>query len=386
MNKYSASITCLLILLLGLAPARVGSAADETLNNASIIELQGLNLGDAVMIEKIKTSKCNFDTSVPALKSLQQAKVSSAVIQAMLATKSATAGAAAPDANLNINVNDPLAMHPAGIWAVQEAGGKKAMSRIDYSQPRFASKGGGYNPWTGVTVEQFIYLSGLNAKVQLPHRRPVFYFYFGTGQTLASQGGSYEFLNSQSPDEFMLIRFQTRDGQRQLSTAKGNGWGYSRNIDKSTRSFESEKVAEGIYKITMKKDLMNGEYAFSSAPQEGHGQCFTFGVASTEPYQAPTTVTDPEIIALCDKLKADKPNDVINALKTLREKDAPEAVPQILPCLKSSNSNVKRDACRTLAVLGDKSIIPSIEPLLKDSKKDVVKDAQDAIDILKTKS
>src|ERR1700704_3930398 len=149
MNKSSTSITCLLILLIGLAPALAGLAADETLTNASIIELQGLNLGDAVMIEKIKTSKCDFDTSIGGLKQLQQAKVSSAVIQAMLATKSAAAGAVVSDAN--INVNDPLAMHSAGVWALQEAGGQKTMSRIDFYQPRFASKGGGYNPWAGVT-------------------------------------------------------------------------------------------------------------------------------------------------------------------------------------------------------------------------------------------
>src|SRR2546421_6255656 len=117
MNKYSAAIISLLILLNGLAPALVGLAADETLSNASIIELQGLNLGDAVMIEKIKTSKCNFDTSIDGLKQLQQAKVSPAVIQAMLATKSAAPGAVA--SNANINVNEPLARHPAGGWVLQ---------------------------------------------------------------------------------------------------------------------------------------------------------------------------------------------------------------------------------------------------------------------------
>jgi hypothetical protein len=362
----------------------VQAASEAPLTNDSIVELQGLNLGDAVIIEKIKTSKCNFDTSIDGLKKLKAAKVSSAVIQAMLATKSPAAASTVSDAN--INVNDPLAMHSAGVWVLQEAGGKKTMSKVDYYQPQFASKGSGYNPWSGVTVEQFVYLPGLKAKIQLSARRPVFYFYFVNGRQLATQGGSFEFMNLQSPDEFMLIRFQTKDGRRELTTSKGNGWYYSKNMDKSTRGFDAEKVAEGIYKITTKKDLMNGEYAFSAAPEEGHGQCFPFGIVSTEPYHFPTTITDPEIIALCETLKSSKPNEVIKALKTLREKDAPEAVEQILPCLKNSNSNVKRDACRTLAVLGDSSIIPYIEPLLKDSRKDVIKDAQDAIDQLKPKS
>ena len=93
MKKYSRSFIYFVILLVSLALAPAASAADETLNNASIIELQGLNLGDAVIIEKIKTSKSDFDTSINGLKQLKAASVSAPVIQAMLATKSSAPGA-----------------------------------------------------------------------------------------------------------------------------------------------------------------------------------------------------------------------------------------------------------------------------------------------------
>ena len=81
--RYHRSIFCFSVLcvsllslcILGVGTPR-GSAAEETLNNASVIELQGLNLGDAVIIEKIKTSKCEFDTSITGLKQLKAAKVS----------------------------------------------------------------------------------------------------------------------------------------------------------------------------------------------------------------------------------------------------------------------------------------------------------------------
>ena len=84
-------------------------------------------------------------------------------------------------------------------------------------------------------------------------------------------------------------------------------------------------------------------------------------------------------------LKAADPGDVVHALKELRDMDAPEAVPEILPCLTAANTHVIRDACRTLAVLADKNVIPNIEPLLNDKRSDVRKDAQKAIEALKDK-
>ena len=61
--KFRRSTFCLSVLLICLLSALTVSAA-EILSNASGIELQGLNLGDAVIIEKIKTSRCDFDTSI----------------------------------------------------------------------------------------------------------------------------------------------------------------------------------------------------------------------------------------------------------------------------------------------------------------------------------
>ena len=94
---------------------------------------------------------------------------------------------------------------------------------------------------------------------------------------------------------------------------------------------------------------------------------------------------NPEISEICENLSSAIPDRIEHALKQVRKMDAPQAVPQILPCLENPNPNIIRDACRTLAVLGNKDIIPYIEPLLKHKRKDVRKDAQDAIAKLKAK-
>lgn len=100
---------------------------------------------------------------------------------------------------------------------------------------------------------------------------------------------------------------------------------------------------------------------------------------------APTAVGNPEVGELCEALQSSEPRDVIRALQGLRGLKAPEAVPEILPCLGHKSPNVVRDACRTLAVLGDKKTIASIEPLLKHDRSDVRKDAKNAIAILQAK-
>ena len=90
-------------------------------------------------------------------------------------------------------------------------------------------------------------------------------------------------------------------------------------------------------------------------------------------------VSETDLKAIFAMLKAQDPQEVIDALKSLRGLKAPGAVAEILPLLKSSNANVMRDACRTLAVLGTKDNIPAIEALLSNPQPAVKKDAQDAI-------
>src|SRR5205823_1823383 len=87
----------------------------------------------------------------------------------------------------------------------------------------------------------------------------------------------------------------------------------------------------------------------------------------------PATLAAPDdnerqIRAWRDSLNSKKPGEIVDALKQLREVDAPDAVPDILACLNHPNANVVRDACRTLAVLGDKTVIPSLEPLVNDKR------------------
>jgi len=58
----------------------------NTLTNDKVIRMASAKLGDAVILGKIKTSQCSFDTSTDALIKLKNAGVSDAVLQTMIET------------------------------------------------------------------------------------------------------------------------------------------------------------------------------------------------------------------------------------------------------------------------------------------------------------
>ena len=243
----------------------------ETLNNGSVLELQKLNLGDAVIIDKIKASKCDFDVSVNGLKQLKEAQVSDAIIQAMIATKSPAAGAGAAKAAAPGDPNDPKAAHDVGVWLCEENNGQKKMTKLEPESLRMWMGGG---PFGGASRAV---LTGLKASLQISARRPVFYMYFGEG----GQG----IMGSTSPNELPLARFDLKPKTQERLLIVGSVApfaGYNSGIKReSLRAVDEDKVATSIYKITPKEDLADGEYGFCYTAAGGMGavgRMFCFGV------------------------------------------------------------------------------------------------------------
>jgi hypothetical protein len=265
-------------------PAWAADQAAETLNNASIIQLQGLNLGDGVILDKIRTSKTDFDVTVAGLKQLKEAKVSDAVIQAMINAK--TPAVAATDATATNQIklaatgdqNDPAVQHDPGVWLYEEAGGVKKMTALD---------GESYRIWAGMNgpwgAAERAVLTGIAAKVQATSRRPVFYMYFGEGSQSA-----LGLMGSTTPAQLPLAKLDLKPKTQERLLVIGTSAayaGYNSGIRaKSLREFDAEKIAAGVYKVTPMENLADGEYAFcyyASQVQAGvAGRMFSFGVHS----------------------------------------------------------------------------------------------------------
>jgi hypothetical protein len=243
---------------------------EETLTNGSIMELQKLNLGDPVIIDKIKASKCDFDVTISGLKQLKEAKLSDGVIQAMIATKSSTPVSEARSISSG-DPNDPQTPHEVGVWLYEENNGQKKMTRVE---------GEGFRMWMGAGPfggASRAVLTGLEASLQVSSRQPVFYMYFGEG----GQG----IAGSTSPSQLALAKFDLKAKTQERLLVVGSVApfaGYNSGIKReSLRAVDEQKLATGIYKITPKDELADGEYGFCEVSVGGMatvGKMFCFGV------------------------------------------------------------------------------------------------------------
>jgi hypothetical protein len=250
----------------------------ETLNNDGVIQLHKLGLGDSVIVEKIKGSTCQFDTSVDALKSLKDAGLSDAVIAAMLSAGSSSSGSAAAPAG---DPNDPNAAHVSGIWLFQQVNGKPQMTQMKPTPIDEVKTGSGFGMAWGGSARTRAVLSGLHASMQLAEPQPVFYFYFDKeAEGLSSTGSS-----ATSPDDFNLAAMDIHKdkGERRLEIGKYTMGGSRIGLDKKqVQALNAEKIADRVYKVTPVNPLKPGEYSFvdlRAANITGGGKLFDFGVA-----------------------------------------------------------------------------------------------------------
>lgn len=97
-------------------------------------------------------------------------------------------------------------------------------------------------------------------------------------------------------------------------------------------------------------------------------------------------VSDADLKNITAMFKGSNPQEVMDALKSLRGLKAQSTLPEILPLLQNPHAGIVRDALRTIATLGDKSHLPQVEALFSHADAKVKKDAQDAAFTLKSKN
>ena len=125
----------------------------EVLNNAAIIDLKGLGLGENVIVDKIKTSRCDFDVSIDGLKQLKAAAVPDVVISAMLAAKPGAAANGAVVIEPPPTQTIPNRLTKAGIWLCAEQFGKIKMKKLEPSVYSQAKSGAGLFMQFGATMK-----------------------------------------------------------------------------------------------------------------------------------------------------------------------------------------------------------------------------------------
>lgn len=244
-------------------------AQEETMTNGEVVSLVKAGLNQSIIVNKIRASKTNFDLSTDGLIALKKAGVSDAVVTAMLEAKSgkvmndpASNGTNGSAANGG-DPNNPLSPHSFGIYMYEEKDGVKKMTQMTPNVSAQNRTGGGFTasvtPFGLGKVKTKANLPGTTAALQIKETSPVFYFYLDT-----KSGG----LNTSSgipstPNEFTLIKFNIRSDNREVTISKSNAYGGKGGLsDEYVVPFGAETVGEGIFKITPKASLKNGEYGF----------------------------------------------------------------------------------------------------------------------------
>ena len=241
-------------------------AQEEVMTNNEIISLANAGLNNPIIVNKIRTSKSNFDTSTDALIKLKKVGIGDEIINAMLEAKSGKSFAmltASSPASGSRDPNDPMSPHDFGIYLYEEKNGEMKMTQLAPNVSAQNRIGGKFTaaitPFGLGKVKLKANLYGTAAKLQLNSTKPVFYFYLDskTGGLNTSSG------IPSTTNEFVMVRFHIRSDNREITISKRNAYGVKGGLsDEYVIPFTSEELGNGVFKVTPNIDLKNGEYGF----------------------------------------------------------------------------------------------------------------------------
>lgn len=243
------------------------TSTSEVLTNESVITMMKASLSPTIIVSKIRASKTKFDVSTDELIRLKDAKVPDDIVNAMVeasANPSSLTSRTGADV-VRTDPNDPLSAHEAGIYLLEEKDGRKLMTQLEPSVSTQSKSGGFFKSamtYGLAKIKSKAVIANPNAMLQINNPRPVFYFYFEVRNSGLSNSGNV-YASSTSPNEFVLVKMDAKQKERQLVVGEANLFGaQSGTLDKYARQFDYEKIAPGVYKVTPKTELADGEYDF----------------------------------------------------------------------------------------------------------------------------
>ncbi len=283
-----AASVFLLQLLTGtgiVSPSMAQGNSEQVLHNEDVIQMVQAKLSDGLIVAKIKSSACKFDTSTGQLIKLKSEGVSDEVLKAMAecgAPTAAPAAAAAPPAD----PNNPDSPHPPGIYLVKQGPAGRQMITLEPTSYSGEKMGGFFKSGMTVGLAKVHYkvaVPGGQAALRIQELRPTFYFYFDVkAGSFGNSGGIGG--GPSNPDDFSLARLEEKKDHREVVVGQMGITGGSTGLrSKDTVPFDAQNVRPGEYKVVPKEDLKPGEYCFffgRSGQTMGltGGTLFAFGI------------------------------------------------------------------------------------------------------------
>lgn len=289
-------------------PTPQAQATPDGLTNQDVVKMVRAGLSETVVLAAVRSAKLTrFDSSPDALIALKQAGVSDGIVAAMLDPGGAPASATPPaittpaptptappptDSRPRVEsatAPPEMAREPGIYWDK----GRDGAHELVALEPTVFSQGK-----TGGILKSSLTMGlakirvkavtrGSAAVLHVAERKPVFYFYFeNKASGLAGAGGFSGWLAAAtSPNEFVLARMTSRPKDRELIVAEVSALGASQGArSKDTIDIAIDKLSGGVYRVTPKASLEEGEYCFfyagglSALGAGAAGRLFDFGI------------------------------------------------------------------------------------------------------------
>ena len=277
-------LTVLFSFVVALANAQTKA---DTLTNEKVIKLSKIGLAPSVIINKIHDSYSYFDVSTDGLIKLSENGVSPDVINEMQKTNTQGQISVANQKDMR----DPKTKRTTGIYYYNPNDKEDPLKQVDPTVTS-TNKSGGFGTHMAQSMtyglaksKEKSSLSGAKSHLQIVEKNPIFYFYF---ESNANPGAdSWFFATATSPNEFVLVELDEKRDSREMAVSSSNAYGGTSGISNKIKvPFDYVKVAEGIYKVTFKQPLEQGEYCFlyaSTTPTRySNNKVFDFGVLNTK--------------------------------------------------------------------------------------------------------
>ena len=284
------SLAALALLLAGVL------AAQQALNNSSVIKLMKAGLSEDLIITTINASPGKYDTSADGLIALKKAGASEKVIAAIVTKANggsapAPATSSAPSANSDgtyVGEPAPAASVPAGgVAPVALPAPTSVPSAVDSVGVYYQDQATGSWQEVGAEVVNFKtggvlkhiasagiikgdvngLVGGVRSKLSL-HTPANFIFYVPEGR---------------APGEYQLLKLRPNSTDREFRSTTGGVAHVSGGAIRDAVDYTPRKIAPRIYSVTLGGDLSRGEYGFlppldSTNNIASSGKIYTFAL------------------------------------------------------------------------------------------------------------
>lgn len=220
-------------------------AAQQAMNNDSVIKLVKANLSDDLIISTINAAPGTYDTSADGIIALKTAGVSDKVVAAVVMKASGvTSAPMAPIPPPVAGSGLPVGIDEVGVYYKDKTG---AWAALLPEIVNFKTGGVFKSVMTNGLVK-----GDLNGHIQGPHAKQgvtfpvVFAVYVPEGTAIT---------------EYQLLRLRPNNDSREFRSVTGGVLHTSGGATRDAIEFQFEKIAPRVYQITLQSSIGKGEYA-----------------------------------------------------------------------------------------------------------------------------